>query len=31
ATSAATVVPENIPRREAGEPLLQLVDRAAGY
>ncbi|MDD9920832.1 MAG: glyoxylate/hydroxypyruvate reductase A [Boseongicola sp.] len=31
APSAATVVAENIRRSEAGEPLLHLVDRAAGY
>jgi glyoxylate/hydroxypyruvate reductase A len=31
AETCAEVVAENIRRNEAGEPLLHLVDRAAGY
>ena len=31
AATAAEVIAENIRRNEAGEPLLHLVDRTAGY
>jgi glyoxylate/hydroxypyruvate reductase A len=31
ASTAAEVIAENIRRNEAGEPLLHLVDRTAGY